>query len=239
MSRTNALWIAFAGRRSDDMGVRVAALPDVPVAAARGTAVAVPGRDGSLWLPEEAFDDIALKVPLELLPGADAGAISAWLTGEGELITSDAPARCFRARVTRGFEWKRGAYASGRLRAEVEFTCQPFRYEPGNPAMARMAAPCTFEGRGNWSARPVITVYGTGDIDLMVNGASVLLDGVEDSITLDCEAMMAFRDGVNRSPKVTLMSEGDEWPRLNPGTNAVNWSGAVEGVEIRPNWRWR
>ena len=71
-----------------------------------------------------------------------------------------------------------------------------------------------------------------------------------DHITIDCDAMMAYKDGVNVSPQITIMPDADdddEWPMLYPGEgeNRVNWSsvpgesGSISSVVIQPNWRWR
>lgn len=239
MARSDAAWIAFKGISSSDMGVRVAKLPDVPVAGERGKAVEIPGRDGVLWLPDDSFEAIEMKVELELTDTADISGLTAWLTGSGELVLSDMPEYGYRARVAKGFDLERGMYAAGRKKAVVHFTCAPFRYQAGSPEMEPITAAGLFAGNGNWPALPAITVYGSGDINLMVNDATVLMTGVDGHITLDCEAMMAFKDGVNASTQVTLMSDDDLWPRLDPASNRISWSGSVSSVVIEPRWRWR
>ena len=238
MSREKGLWISFGGVDSDEQDIRVAALPEIPIAAARGAAVEIPGRDGTLWLADETFDDVTLEVELEFDEERLDDA-ARWLSGKGELILSSLEEFCWRARVERGIALKPGTYAGGRLRGTAAFVCQPFRYRPGRPAMAPITAPKRFSGQGTWPARPVITVHGSGDIHLMLNGATVLFTGVDGRITLDCEAMMAFRDGVNASGQVSILSDDDAWPVLSTGQNSINWSGAVEKIVIVPNWRWR
>ena len=71
MSRGDDLWFAFAGVESPDMGVRLARLPAIPSAEARGTAVKIPGRDGALWLPEDAFGEVEIRLEIELGPEAE------------------------------------------------------------------------------------------------------------------------------------------------------------------------
>ena len=239
MARENALWFAFDGTRSDDMGLRVARLPDIPAAEARGESVEIPGRDGALWLPDHTFRPVTMRVTFEAGGATDIEAATAWLTGEGRLVLSTFPEHYWRARVVRGFQWEPGIHPGGGWQGSVEFSCQPFRYRLGDPSMDPITEPGTFMGDGTWPARPVVTVYGSGSITLMLNDASVLLEDVDDHVTLDCDAMMAFRDDENVSPTVTLLSDGDEWPTLEPGLNLINWTGSVLRVEIRPNWRWR
>ena len=239
MARSDAAWISFKGIRSSDMGVRVAKLPDVPVAGERGKAVEIPGRDGVLWLSDDSFEAVEMKIELELTDGADISNLATWLTGSGELNLSDMPEYGYRARVAKGFGFERGVFTAGKRKATIHFICEPFRYQAGSPEMDPITAAGLFPGDGNLPALPAITVYGSGDINLMVNDASVLMRSVSGHITLDCEAMMAFRDGVNASTQVTLMSDDDLWPRLDPASNRISWSGSVSRVVIEPRWRWR
>lgn len=242
MAREDALWFAFAGVESGDMGVHVLRAPDVPVAEARGSAVEIPGRDGSLWLSDDAFRDVEIRIDVEIDGAAEIDEIAAWLQGSGDLTLSGAEDRCRRARLTGGFDLARGVHAYGPYRTTLAFACGPFQYEVNRRVLPAMTAPGLFAGDGSWFSRPVITVYGAGDVNLTVNGATVLFTGVDGHIALDCEAMLAHRDGVNASPQVTILSDDDAWPRLHPAgsvRNSVSWSGDVEKVVVEPRWRWR
>ena len=93
-------------------------------------------------------------------------------------------------------------------------------------------SPTFVNNPGNVYAEPIITVYGSGDITLMVGTTIVQLEGIEDSVTLDSSLMEAYKgaDSLNSS-----MS--GEFPLLQPGANAVSWSGSVTSVVVKPNWR--
>ena len=86
---------------------------------------------------------------------------------------------------------------------------------------------------GSVYSEPVITVYGYGDITLMVGTTVVELTGIDVSITLDTPLMEAYKDtsGMNGS------MSGD-FPTLAPGANAISWNGNVTSVVIQPNWRY-
>ena len=86
---------------------------------------------------------------------------------------------------------------------------------------------------GSVYSEPLMTVYGSGDITLMVGMTVIELTGVSGSIVLDSVLKEAYKD-------TTLMNErmtGD-FPVLNPGMNAISWSGTVTRVVIQPNWRY-
>lgn len=251
MARRDLLGFTWKGVTSAAMGVHVLALPDVPVAEERGQEVTIPGRDGTLWLAEGAYADVVLPFVIELGANTDVNAVAAWLTGSGELILSTLSDYCYHARITRGFEFAHGIYAYGHYRTQIEFTANPYKYESGNPALADMTSPTMVSGRGSIYSRPIITIYGSGKVNLLVNDCSVLISNVDEYITLDCEAMMAFKGDTNECQKITLLTNGevDEWPSLRPygSTNYFDWyddDGAetrthVTKVSVKPNWRWR
>ena len=239
--RKNALWFEFAGVESADMGVRLVDAPVIQVAEERGEQVEIPGRDGALWIPDESFKPIDISVVIEVDRDAEFDEIMQWLCGSGELILSTMEDYYYKARVVKGFDLTPGVYLRGNYQTTIEFSCQPFRYQVGNPIMKPITSIGQFKGRGTWFSRPVITVNGSGDITLIINGVSAVLDDVSEYITLDCDAMMAFKGDTNVSPSVTLLSDGDEWPRLKPAgkINQISWTGNVTSVVIQPNWRWR
>ena len=82
---------------------------------------------------------------------------------------------------------------------------------------------------GSVHAEPVITVYGTGAITLIVGMTITELESVSGSVTLDTPLMEAYSEATSMS--------GD-FPVLLPGQNAVSWTGNVTKVVVEPNWRW-
>ena len=81
-------------------------------------------------------------------------------------------------------------------------------------------------------AEPVITVYGSGDVTLMVGTQIVELTGITDSITLDTPAMEAYSGTTSMNSHMR-----GEFPTLDVGATAISWSGSVSQVVVQPNWR--
>ena len=81
-------------------------------------------------------------------------------------------------------------------------------------------------------AEPVITVYGSGDITLMVGTQIVELTGITDSITLDTPAMEAYSGTTSMNSHMR-----GEFPTLDVDATAISWSGNVSQVVVQPNWR--
>lgn len=77
-----------------------------------------------------------------------------------------------------------------------------------------------------------MTVYGSGEISLMVGMSICELSDFSGSITLDTPLMEAYPGATGLN---SCMS-GD-FPTLLPGKNAMSRSGNGTEVEIQPNWR--
>ncbi|MGJ4851549.1 hypothetical protein ACH6CV_15000 [Bacillota bacterium Meth-B3] len=79
----------------------------------------------------------------------------------------------------------------------------------------------------------MVTVYGAGDITLMVGLCIVELEGISGGITLDTPLMEAYSVAASMNDNMS----GD-FPTLMSGMNAVSWSGSVTKIEVQPNWRY-
>lgn len=262
MARKNGLWFAFKGMDSSVFGVRVLSMPNLSLPDERGTVAEIAGRSGTLWMADGAYDDIVLKVRIEVPAtprideyGIDAvEAVAGWLHGAGELVFGNDPTHCYDARITKKADLKWGRYLCGWYQAEVTFTAHPFKRLIDEDSVV-LTDGGSFAGQGSVTAEPIIIVSGTADeVNLIVNGRTVFIDGLDGSIVIDCDAKLAYKvvDGelVNCCGQVTLMSEGEDgedgWPRLRHAgedANLVSWTasddGSVDSVEIQPLWRWR
>ena len=101
----------------------------------------------------------------------------------------------------------------------------------GSEVYSKQPCAALFKGRDVY-AEPIITVYGSGDITLMVGMTIIQLEGIKDSITLDSTLMEAYKGATSLNSSMS-----GEFPLLQPGANAVSWSGNVTSVVVMPNWR--
>lgn len=91
--------------------------------------------------------------------------------------------------------------------------------------------------RGNYVAKPIITIYGSGTINLSLNGAQIFEIDLGDAeyITIDSAGMNAYQGDIlmNRS----VVGDYDDFV-FNIGTNEVSWTGNVTSVEVENFTRW-
>ena len=83
-------------------------------------------------------------------------------------------------------------------------------------------------------SKPIITLYGTGTVQLLVNGLDVCSVNIEDEyITIDSEQEEAYFGSILKNRQMT----GD-FPKLNSGINEISWVGNLTKIEVQPKSRW-
>ncbi len=232
-------YITFNGVSSLDVGVIMMKLPDFPRAARRVAQTDIPGSSIPVISDEGGYDTVQTTMEINA-NGVDLRTIYGWLRGEGWLISSDEP-------LYKRYVWLNAQIEDERFRAgatydtlKVPVTAEAFLREVNEDAITRTSAG-TFSGKGHEPAQPLLRITGSGDVNLLVNGTSVLIDGMSGTYILDCEAGVAYREvtgGIEWvGQKVTLV---DGWPELKPAgeANTINWSGSITNVVIQPQWRW-
>ena len=95
----------------------------------------------------------------------------------------------------------------------------------------------TLINRGNTTSRPKITIYGSGTINLSLNGVQIFVIDLDDMeyITLDSAQMNAYQGNNLMNRYVT----GDyDNLVLNIGTNTIATTGNVTRIEVENFTRW-
>ena len=83
-----------------------------------------------------------------------------------------------------------------------------------------------------YPARPLVRCYGTGGT-VTINGTPVKVTGCSAYADIDCELMEVYEGTASRNGTTTLVNGA--FPELDPGENAVSFSGWSR-VEITPRW---
>lgn len=230
------IWLEYADHRNTEFGVELLSLPTRPHPARKGTLVDVPGRNGKLFMDEGAYDRILVPIRMMAVDG-NMDAVGGWLSGSGLLRFGDDPNRAYRASVTKEFSVSN---RNPRLRGQeftATFDCEPFRYVyPAPEAIEVTVSGTTIQNPGNVFSQPEISVTGSGDIALVVNGYYVEARGLTDGAIIDCERMETFNLSKTASMNGSFVM--DEFPVLRPGPNIITWVGSVTKLEIAPGWRY-
>ena len=88
--------------------------------------------------------------------------------------------------------------------------------------------------QGLENSKPIITLYGSGDVTFNLNGIDVFTVNIDsDYITIDSEKQEAYKNGTLKNRKMN----GD-FPLLKPGINTITWTGTLTKIIVDPKSRW-
>ena len=227
-------WFAWNGVKCTDYGIHVLTHPAISRPKERVTTQVVPGRCGTLTITEGdcIYDEFIASCECIAPNPASIPAFSAWLHGPGVVMFGNRPTGFYYARVNNQIDFE--TVVRGRLQRKftVNFRCQPFLYLLGVEIIV-LTSFGQIVNQGTVFAEPVITVEGTGDIDLTIGDVMLGIAGLASSITIDVPQRLAYKDGINLTGSLT----GDEWPTLPVGATTITWTGNVTRFTITPNWR--
>ena len=216
-------------------GIHVSELPPITIPLERSKQTNVPGRPGSLTQLEgdDVYDDMILTATCFIADPAQIPAIAAWLKGKGTVTFANRIGGHYNARIANQIPFEKVLRGNPHCSFAVNFRCYPFWYQENVSDVTITTSGDTITNPGSVYSEPLITVYGSGNITLMVGTTIVELTNVSSSIVLDCALKEAYKG-------TTLMNDhmSGDFPVLKPGLNAISWSGNVTRIVIKPNWRY-
>ena len=216
-------------------GIHVSELPPITIPLERSKQTNVPGRPGSLTQLEgdDVYDDMILTATCFIADPAQIPAIAAWLKGKGTVTFANRTGGHYNARIANQIPFEKVLRGNPHCSFAVNFRCYPFWYQENVSDVTITTSGDTITNPGSVYSEPLITVYGSGNITLMVSTTIVELTHVSSSIVLDCALKEAYKG-------TTLMNDhmSGDFPVLKPGLNAISWSGNVTRIVIKPNWRY-
>lgn len=234
--RIGAIW--YNGKSSEDVGLRVEHHPHRIIPARKREIVNVPGRSGDLTFDEDAYEnyDQAYDVWIDPRRGyyETAQAAAAWLnSAKGyKRLDDENDADTYRLAYYSG-----NADFDNRLsllgKATLHFNCKPQRWlKSGEETVSIAASGTVVSNPTAFAALPYIKVYGSGAGELSVGQITCTFHDIDEYIELDSDLQNAYKSTENRNGTVSI----PQFPVLQPGDNAITWTGGITGVEIVPRW---
>ena len=216
-------------------GIHVSELPPITIPLERSKQTNVPGRPGSLTQLEgdDVYDDMILTATCFIADPAQIPAIAAWLKGKGTVTFANRTGGHYNARIANQIPFEKVLRGNPHCSFAVNFRCYPFWYQENVSDVTITTSGDTITNPGSVYSEPLITVYGSGNITLMIGTTIVELTNVSSSIVLDCALKEAYKG-------TALMNDhmSGDFPVLKPGLNGISWSGNVTSIVISPRWRY-
>lgn len=228
-------WFEWNGVRCTTHGIRVSEQPPISVPAERATFTNVPGRPGSLTTlqGDDVYDDMVMTATCFIQDATRIADIAAWLKGSGRVTFANRPGGYYQARIVNQIDFEKILRGNPHRSFAVNFRCKPFWHAQNVSDIVVTTSGTVVTNPGSVYSEPVMTVYGSGDITLMIGTTLIELTGVSGNIVLDSVLKEAYKGTSLMNERMT----GD-FPVLKPGMNAISWGGTVTRVVVQPNWRY-
>lgn len=218
-------------------GLLIQNLPPISKPKQRVEIEEIDGRDGDIitYLGYGAYDK---EFEIGLYGSFDIDEIISYFNSEGTVIFSNEPDKYYNYQIIEQIDFdKLIRYRT----ATVKMHMQPFKYsaEDNQKVFSDTGGATSISIRnvGNIYSRPIITITGSGSIDLYLNGVQLfsINMGNYTSITIDTNNMNAYNGSTLLNRNVT--GSYDNF-KLNVGSNTISWSGTITQIEIDNYSRW-
>ena len=232
-------YIELNGKSSAEIsGLLIQKLPPISKPKMRTQVEEIDGRAGDIitQLGFSAYDKI---VEIGLYGVFDIDDVITYFNGSGQVIFSNEPDKYYNYQILEQIDYERLI----RFRtAKVKLHVQPFKYssvEATKVYTVFQNNQISVQNNGNYFSKPVITIKGSGTINLNVNGYQVLVIDLStnDEIVIDTANMEAYNP-TNQNLMNRYVTGDYNNLYLNVGTNTISWSGTINEIDIKNYSRW-
>ena len=220
-------------------GLLISKLPPITKPKQRTQTEEIDGKDGDIVtkLGYSAYDK---TIEIGLYGDFDINEVMTYFNSEGTVIFSNEEGMYYNYQILDQIDYNKLIRFKT---AKVKMHVQPFKYsavEGTRTFNITTQDEITINNSGNYVSRPVITINGSGTINLSVNGYEVLvinLDANGDTITIDTANMEAYNQNTSQLMNRSVTGNYENL-YLNAGKNIISWTGTVTEVQITNYSRW-
>lgn len=218
-------------------GLLIQNLPPISKPRQRVEIEEIDGRDGDIvtYLGYGSYDK---QFKIGLYGSYDVDEIIDFFNSQGKVIFSNESDKYYNYQIIEQIDFDKLLRFK---EATVKMHVQPFKYSAeDNQKVFNVDSTTTsisIRNSGNIYSRPIITITGSGSIDLYLNGVQLfsINMGSYTSMTIDTNLMNAYNGSTLLNRNVT--GSYDNF-KLNVGNNTISWSGAITQIEIDNYSRW-
>ena len=233
-------YIILNGVNSNTLtGLLISKLPPITKPKQRTQTEEIDGRDGDIvtTLGYGAYDK---TIDIGLYGDFDIEDIMTYFNSKGTVTFSNEEDKYYNYQIVDQIDFDRLI----RFRtAKVKMHVQPFKYssvEGTRTYNITSEEEITINNSGNYVSKPVISITGSGTINLSVNGYEVLVIELgEDAttITIDTANMEAYNQNTSQLMNRSVTGDYDNL-YLNAGSNTISWTGTITQIQITNYSRW-
>lgn len=224
----------WKNEKASDHGIIVQSLAPITKAPERTEVIEIEGRDGDIII-SNGFSAYDKQVNIGLSKNYDLNWLINWLQGKGQVIFSNEDTVFYNAQIINQIDFKKLlAFKT----ATITFHVQPYKYLVNEEIINSTSKTITVNNKGIVESKPIITITGTGQVDVSINGSQCCvleLNDTEDSITIDSIEEEAYTDNL-----ITLRNRNmiGSFPTLISGDNEITLTGEVTNIKVEVKSRW-
>ena len=239
--------ITYDGVASTDYGIVVSEAPVFERPNRKQTIIQVPGRNGSVIFPEDAWEDVVRSYNVWLSENVtedSGGDKSGYLVEYVDAFEAFLNSKKGYARLEDNFEpdiYRLAYYSGGDAfsnemtqygRATLRFTCRPERFLKSGETPVSVTNGYTLTNPTRFASKPIIHIEASNETVSVSIGGKTITAEVADYINIDCERMTAFRLPVeNKNDKIS-----GSFLTIPSGSNTIGITGNYTEVRITPQW---
>lgn len=216
-------------------GLLIQSLPAITKPLMRTQIEQIDGRDGDV-VTELGYSAYDKQMKIGLYGDFEINDVIKFFSSEGTVVFSNEVDKYYNYKIIAQIDFERLIkYRT----ATVTFHVQPFKYSAVDESITEDTTEITsisVFSRGNTTAKPRITLYGSGIVNISLNGKAIFVVDIDDEfITIDATEMNAFQGDVLKNRFV----QGDyDDLSFHFGTNVLSWSGNVTQITVENFSRW-
>lgn len=227
-------YIVFKNKNSNSIkGLLIRELSPITKPKMRTATTEIDGKDGD-EVEYLGYKSYTKTILIGLTRNYNIDEVMDYFNGKGQLILSNEPDKVYNAQVIDSIDYNK---LINFKTASIKFHVQPYKYLLNEaPFILNIADEklLRVSNKGYEESKPIITLYGTGEIQFILNGNSIFSVDIDDEyITVDSEQEEAYKGSILKNRQMT----GD-FPKLKSGINVITWVGNLTKIEVHPKSRW-
>ena len=220
-------------------GLLISKLPPITKPKQRTQIEEINGRDGDIvtTLGYSAYDK---EVEIGLYGDFNIDDVITFFNGTGTVTFSNEEEKYYNYQIFEQIDYEKLIRFKT---ATVKMHVQPFKYsavEGTRTFTISSEDEITINNSGNYVSKPVVTINGTGTINLEVNGYEVLVIDLGESaseVTIDTANMEAYNQNTGELMNRDVTGDYDNL-YLKAGSNTISWTGTITQIQITNYSRW-
>ena len=216
-------------------GLAIKELPPISKPLMRATKEEIDGRDGDIItnLGYSAYDK---NIEIGLFGNYDIDDIIAYFNQDGIITFSNEDDKYYYFKTLNQIDYEK--LIKFRT-ATITIHVQPFKYELGETPITLSSGENTILNKGNIYSKPIITISGTDEISVSLNGNQIfnidLTD--ENDIVIDTNLLEAYDPNTSALLNRLVTRDYDDF-KLVAGNNTIELSGTIISASINYVSRW-